>query len=394
MRYRFSECCLDVATRSLSRAGEAVAVEPQVFDLLHMLVEHADRVVTRDEIIARVWGGRIVSDSAISARIAAARKAVGCDGKSQKVIRTVTRRGLQLAVPVTLGAADTDPDPAARMEPPTVRYTRNDVGRMLAYTLFGDGPPLLLTSFFSRSVEGEWRVPTRRRMLTALAGQHRVACYDEIGAGLSDPDMSDTSYASKAEDARAVADAAGFDRFSVFAESGGALNAIRLAAEYPERVQRMVISGGYAEGHARRGGAPEADFIRAMIAAGWDDAHSAHTRAYLTAYCPDGPAEAALHVAEMMRSATPRRNMLRQRDLQNEASVVDLLEAVRCPVLIIHARHDSVHPLSGAQTMASRIPGAALQVLESSNHLPMDGSALFAPYLAQVLGFLAGDALP
>ena len=70
-------------------------VAPQVFDLLQLLAENPDRVVTRDEIIEGVWGGRIVSESAISARIASARKAVGDSGKSQSVIRTVQRRGLQ-----------------------------------------------------------------------------------------------------------------------------------------------------------------------------------------------------------------------------------------------------------------------------------------------------------
>ena len=80
MQYTFADCLLDTDTRTLMRAGAAVPVEPQVFDLLALLAANAERVVTTDEIVQVVWRGRIVSDSTISARIASARKAVGDTG--------------------------------------------------------------------------------------------------------------------------------------------------------------------------------------------------------------------------------------------------------------------------------------------------------------------------
>lgn len=390
MRHSFADCLLDTESLTLTRQGAAVAVEPQVFDLIRLLVENAGRVVSRDEIIETVWGGRIVSESAISARIAAARKAVGDDGKAQRVIRTVARRGLQMVAEVTHEAVPhlaSKTGSAPDVQVPRVRYATNARGKMLAYTRFGAGPPVLSAAFFSRSVELEWQVSTRRRILERLAAHHSVACYDEIGAGLSDPDMDGVTYPGKAEDARCVADAAGYERFSIFAESGGAMAAVILAATYPERVASMVLSGGYVEGRNRREQAEESDFVRALIAAGWDTPGSPYTRTYLTAYCPDGPFEAANEVAEMMRQSSSRDNMLRQRDLQNAASVADYLGAVQCPVLVIHARNDTIHPLSGAQRLASGIPNAELQVLESGNHLPLQGSDLLEPYLDMVLAF-------
>ncbi|WP_319546406.1 transcriptional regulator [Ruegeria conchae] len=95
MRYVFADCVLDTDAHNLLRHGSPVAVEPQVFDLLHLLIRNAGQLVSRDEIIDVVWDGRIVSDSAISARIAAMRKAVGDDGRSQTIIQTVARRGLK-----------------------------------------------------------------------------------------------------------------------------------------------------------------------------------------------------------------------------------------------------------------------------------------------------------
>jgi TolB-like protein len=100
MRYRFANCELDTESHELQLGGELVRVEPQVFDLLALLVQHPGRLVSRDELIAEIWGGRIVSESAISARINAARKAVGDDGERQAVIATVPRRGIKLVVAV------------------------------------------------------------------------------------------------------------------------------------------------------------------------------------------------------------------------------------------------------------------------------------------------------
>ena len=73
--YLFEDCVLDTDRRELRRGTALVAVEPQVFDLLVHLVRHRDRVVSKDELLATVWHGRIVSESALFNRINAARSA-------------------------------------------------------------------------------------------------------------------------------------------------------------------------------------------------------------------------------------------------------------------------------------------------------------------------------
>jgi TolB-like protein len=90
---RFEDFEIDPRRGELRSGGKVVPVEPQVLDLLAFLASDPGHVFSRDEIIDGVWGGRIISDSAISTRINAARQAVGDDGKSQRVIRTVPRRG-------------------------------------------------------------------------------------------------------------------------------------------------------------------------------------------------------------------------------------------------------------------------------------------------------------
>jgi len=95
MIYRFGGFELDMARVELRVDGASCPVEPQVFALLALLVENRDRLVTKDEIIEKVWDGRIVSDSAIASRVKSARKAIGDDGKNQRLIRTVQRRGFR-----------------------------------------------------------------------------------------------------------------------------------------------------------------------------------------------------------------------------------------------------------------------------------------------------------
>src|SRR5580698_9653500 len=95
MRFLFGECALDLSRRELHRGCESVPLEPQVFDLLAYLLHNRDRVVSKDELIERVWHGRIVSDTTIDGRIKFARRAIGDSGVAQALIRTLPRKGVR-----------------------------------------------------------------------------------------------------------------------------------------------------------------------------------------------------------------------------------------------------------------------------------------------------------
>jgi|SRR5690349_12214156 TolB-like protein len=95
MQFFFSNHSLDIDRRELTRGGVGIAIQPQVFDLLVHLIEHRDRVVTRDDLMDAIWDGRIVSESTLTSRINAARKAVGDSGKDQVLIRTIARKGFR-----------------------------------------------------------------------------------------------------------------------------------------------------------------------------------------------------------------------------------------------------------------------------------------------------------
>ena len=95
MIYEFGEFTLDSDKVELRKSGLVIATEPQVFRLLLLLLENCERLVTKDEIIEVVWGGRIVSDSAISSRIKSARQILGDSGAQQQFVRTVHGQGFR-----------------------------------------------------------------------------------------------------------------------------------------------------------------------------------------------------------------------------------------------------------------------------------------------------------
>lgn len=93
--YRFEDYALDTGRHELRRGVTLVAVEPQVFDLLVFLLSNRDRVVSKEDLLASVWGGRIVSESTLDSRINAARRAIGDTGRDQRLLRTIIGKGVR-----------------------------------------------------------------------------------------------------------------------------------------------------------------------------------------------------------------------------------------------------------------------------------------------------------
>ncbi|WP_343080060.1 winged helix-turn-helix domain-containing protein [Ostreiculturibacter nitratireducens] len=398
MQHRFADCVLDDARLTLTRSGAPVAVEPRVFDLIHLLVRNAGELVTRDRMIEEVWQGRIVSESAISACIAAARKAVGDDGKTQAVIRTVARRGLMLVAEVTaVGAAAPLPEPSADAPRPAtvprVRYIAGAGGQPIAVSVNGSGPPLLRVDAPAWDIEVEWTSPYWRDATEALAQSYRLARFTRRGFGDGGDAAPRVDYEALADDIGLVADAAGFERFALFSQSGGIHAALRFAVRHPSRVSRLVIAGGYVEGRSRRSGTDVAnDAFRRLVSEGWRSEAEGIGAAFMFAYLPEGPLDAILAAARNLQGSVTKEAELALRDAINAVDNSALLPQVRCPTLIVHARHDAVHPLSEARKLAAGIPNAELLVLETANHLPLPGKPAWDVFLAAFRDFM--DAAP
>lgn len=360
-----------------------------MFDLLLLLVQNAERVVTRDEMVDVVWGGRIVSESAISARIAAARKAVGDDGKQQAVIGTVARVGIKMSTEVSIkDPTSNEVRQMTNVATQRIRYTKNSRGHSIAYAVTGSGPPVVRVGYNLTHLEEEWKAKVDRPFFDRIGERYTLIRFDPAGVGLSEPAPIDVDFDALADDILAVANAAGFDQFAILTHSGGALPGVRAATRAPERVKRLVIIGGYVDGRMRRRSEPEPDAIRAMLAEGWGSQESAFSMAYMMSYFPEGPLEAVMDYVRITTASCSRDQASRIRDASNSDSIAGYLDRVSCPTLVIHSRYDGVHPLSEARKLATNIPNAELVIMETANLIPLPGQPEWPRMMQTVLDFL------
>ncbi|HWP89174.1 MAG TPA: winged helix-turn-helix domain-containing protein, partial [Burkholderiales bacterium] len=128
--------------------------------MLVYLIENRDRVVSKDDLIASVWSGRIVSDSTLDSRINAVRKAMGDSGERQQYVRTIARKGFRFVGDIKSASA---PGPAAAPPQSTlnqeVRFCTASDGVRIAYALAGQGPPLVKAANWLNHLEYDWQSP-------------------------------------------------------------------------------------------------------------------------------------------------------------------------------------------------------------------------------------------
>jgi TolB-like protein/DNA-binding winged helix-turn-helix (wHTH) protein len=151
MMYRFGAFELDLAAVELRAGGEALSLEPQVFGLLALLVENRERLVSKDEIVEKIWDGRVVSDAAIASRVKSARQALGDDGRSQRFIRTLHGQGYRFVAQVSAAHSAA----AVTVGPPPDGKVGHGVGAMVQRLEGMSRPSLAVLPF--RLVGGDGR---------------------------------------------------------------------------------------------------------------------------------------------------------------------------------------------------------------------------------------------
>jgi len=394
MRYNFSNCILDTERHLLFRDGEPVNTEPQVFDLLHLLIRNAGLLVTRDQIIEEIWDGRIVSESSISARTNAARKAVGDSGREQAIIKTVTRRGLQFIATVSSDSEEISVSRPLHSDRQRIRFAKSSDGTNIAYATSGSGPKIMRAGHFLTHLEMDWKSLIWRPYLDALGQDHTLVRYDQRRTGLSDPSASSLDIESHVGDLEAVANAAGLDRFPLIALSQGVPVAIQFAVQNPERVSCLILYGGYAEGRAIRDGGQSSEAAEAMMTMmreGWGKPQSAFMGAFTSLFCPDASSEQLADLVKLQLASASPENAGQIRMAIDRFSILDQLQNVQVPTLVIHSRNDSVHPLSEGQKLASNIPNADFIVLESNNHILLPDEPAWPEFIRETLEIIKRD---
>jgi pimeloyl-ACP methyl ester carboxylesterase len=273
-----------------------------------------------------------------------------------------------------------------------VRFCRTAEGINLSLATVGSGPPLIKVANWLTHIEYDWESPIWAPLLQQLAERCRLTRYDGRGNGLADRDVADISFAGFVRDLETVVDAVGGEHPALLGISQGAAVAIAYAVRHPERVSKLIVYGGYAQGRNKRGSPAEAEMARAFLAImrhGWGDEHSAYMKAFSSVFFPNGSPQQIKWLVDLQRITTSPENAARIRQTCDDIDVVDLLPKVQVPTLVIHCRHDNVAPFEQGRLIARSVPRARFVTLESENHVVLAGEPAWPRLVGEIAAFLA-----
>ena len=262
----------------------------------------------------------------------------------------------------------------------------------LAYSAIGVGPTLVQTGPWLTHLEFSLENTALRHIYADLAREHTLFRYDSRGTGLSDWDVEELSLDGWVRDLAAVADAANLERFPLFGFSQGCAIAAVYAAQHPERVSRLVLYGGYAQGINHRPTTKEQkQAYTAMLTLtrlGWGQNDPTFRQLWTSQFMPEATKEQMDAFNELQRMGTSPKNAERYMRANAEIDVTRILEQIKAPTLVLHAQEDVRIPFHLGRALAANIPSARLVPLPGRNHIPLPGEPAFKRLIQEINIFL------
>jgi pimeloyl-ACP methyl ester carboxylesterase/DNA-binding CsgD family transcriptional regulator len=272
-----------------------------------------------------------------------------------------------------------------------IQYLRTTDGVRLAWADASSGPLVIKAANWLTHLEYEWESPLWGHWLRFFSGHFRLVRYDERGCGMSDWNVGDLSPDRWIEDLEAlVAAVVPREPFVLLGISHGTVAAVEFAARYPDRVSHLLLYGPYARGWARRG---DQDALRTyqaivdLVRFGWGKDNPAFRQVFTSRFVPGATEEQMHWFNELCRKTTSPKIAAQLMEARSKVDVVDVLERVRTPTLVAHARDDQVVPLAEGRLIASAIPGAEFVELDSSNHILLETEPAWERFRSAALDF-------
>ncbi|HTZ91055.1 MAG TPA: alpha/beta fold hydrolase [Streptosporangiaceae bacterium] len=250
-----------------------------------------------------------------------------------------------------------------------IRFLRF-AGRRVAYAVTGDGPPLVAPAWWVSHLELDWADPKFRGLWETVGQGYSLVRYDRLGVGMSDRDLRDEDLTLDAEVALlgAIIDELALENVVLGSGSSGGCAAIAFAARFPERVDRLLLYGAYADGYSIA--APEVrDAIVATVRSHW----GLGSRVLADLFLGDSDSRAQERLARHQRAAASPETAAALLELIYRNDVRAELERVRAPTLVVHRRGDRAIPYHLGRELAAAIPAATLIPLTGNAHLPWAG---------------------
>jgi pimeloyl-ACP methyl ester carboxylesterase/DNA-binding winged helix-turn-helix (wHTH) protein len=451
----FGEFELYPGAYELRHNGVRLNLERIPFELLCLLVQRAGQLVTREEILERIWGKGVFVDgeASINTAIRKIRRALADDPDAPHFVLTVPAKGYRFIAPVLLSRGEAVPnrDSAAvniPLEPATglidvsqsapvqkpghrisvavaiglllvlvvgywlsrrraemvahlpgtvstvgqkVGFCKTADGVRIAYAVTGQGAPVIQTVGWFTSVGDGHNVFAPDALIKRISAKHLLVRYDGRGSGLSDRGLHDYSLEPRLLDLEAVVDVLGLKRFALYGDSSGGPLAIAYAARYPQRVTRLLLYGSWA-GFSLTARQQEAlQALSILMRNNWGSDNVAFRQIFTSMIIPGGN-DADWHLLnEYMRRSATPEDAAAQYLANSRLDVRALAPEVRAPTLVIHRHGDRSVPFKGGLEMAKLIPGARFMAFEGSNHVFFLGDPDAQPIYDAIVQFLDED---
>ena len=408
--YAFGVFRVDPVERLLFKEEREVPLTPKVFDTLLVLIENSSHVLTKQELMQKVWPDSFVEENNLAQNISTLRKAIG-----EEFIQTVPKRGYRFTGDVRLNQDETlivhervrgriivetdeedapvveklvrdtvlegklieaKPVEAKLLKSPETMYARSgDVN--IAYQVIGDAPlDLVFVMGWVSHLEYFWREPSFARFLMRLASFSRLILFDKRGTGLSDrvPINQLPTLEQRMDDVRAVMNAVGSERAALCGVSEGGPMCSLFAATYPEKTLALVMIGTYAK-RIRDAEYPwgptaeEREHFFEVMRRQWGGPVGIDERA---PSCASDPQFRDWWATYLRMGASPGAAVALTQ-MNAEIDVRNVLPSIRVPSLVIHRRDDQCLRVEEGRFVAERIPGAKFVELPGNDHLPFVG---------------------
>lgn len=270
-----------------------------------------------------------------------------------------------------------------RAEDQVVRHVEID-GRSVAWSSVGSGPAVVLGGWWCSHLALNWADAAFRRFLVALAEDRTVIRYDRPGAGLSDRrGPVPGTIAEELAILEALIEETGHERVSLIGASAGCAVASAYAAQAPERVDRLVLYGGYARG-ADIASPSARETLLGVVEQHW----GLGSRVLADIFLPHGSGDERAAFATFQRRSASRETAATSLRAVYAFDSTGHLGRVQAPTLVLHRRADRAIPFALGPDLAERIPGAAFLELDGDDHLPWLGD--WASVVDAIRTFLSG----
>jgi pimeloyl-ACP methyl ester carboxylesterase/DNA-binding winged helix-turn-helix (wHTH) protein len=395
--YQFGRFQLDAPERRLARDGMEIPLPHKVFATLHLLVENAGRLLTREQLLEKVWPDVAVEEGNLSHNISILRKTLEEQAGGPTYIETVPRVGYRFVAAVREVAPAPEPQTGIGLEEQRsrqeIRFCITSDGVSIAYAKTGTGYPLVKAANWLNHLDFEWDSPVWRHWLCELGKHHSFIRYDERGNGLSDWDIEDGSFEAWVRDLETVVDAAGVEKFALMGISQGGPVAIAYAVRHPERVSHLILYGAYSRGRNNRGLA-DAEMqarraLKTLVRLDWGRSNPAFSQLFTDRFLPENATpEHQRWFNDLQRMSATGRNAAFIMEESDNTNVRPLLSSVAAPTMVFHSDRDQLVPITEGRILAEEIPNARFVPLSSANHLLLEEEPAWRKFLEELAAFL------